>query len=164
MDMFKHSDKVFVAEDNRNYIGELPHHLAHKGVPRDVSRTGFFKLVGREGSTLQFKTGMKYLTPCQGKVLTNPKTGEEIWSYSYPSPGSVMFPGSRSVPTLDGKVKFTIHEGTQPGDEFKLRGKGIQRLNYSGKGDQYVKIIVENNVFRAGCNSRPAVKSASVFR
>ncbi len=48
-----------------------------------------------------------------------------------------------TVPTLDGKVKFQIHEGTQPGDEFKLRGKGIQRLRYSGKGDQYVKIIVE---------------------
>ena len=83
MDMFKHSDKVFVAEDNRNYIGELPHHLAHKGVPKDVSRTGFFKLVGREGSTLLFKTGMKYLTPCQGKVLTNPKTGEEICFVEY---------------------------------------------------------------------------------
>jgi molecular chaperone DnaJ len=48
-----------------------------------------------------------------------------------------------TVPTLDGKVKFTIHEGTQSGDEFKLRGKGIQRLNYSGKGDQYVKVVVE---------------------
>jgi hypothetical protein len=52
-------------------------------VPRDVARTGFFKLVGREGSTLQFKTGMKYLTPCQGKVLTNPKTGEEICFVEY---------------------------------------------------------------------------------
>ena len=48
-----------------------------------------------------------------------------------------------TVPTLDGKVKFTIHEGTQPGDEFKLRGKGIQRLNYSGRGDQYVKVVLE---------------------
>lgn len=48
-----------------------------------------------------------------------------------------------TVPTLDGKVKFTIHEGTQPGDEFKLKGKGIQRLRYSGRGDQYVKIKVE---------------------
>ena len=47
------------------------------------------------------------------------------------------------VPTLDGKVKFTIHEGTQSGDEFKLRGKGIQRLNYSGRGDQYVRVAVE---------------------
>lgn len=48
-----------------------------------------------------------------------------------------------TVPTLDGKVKFTIHEGTQPGDEFKLKGKGITRLGGSGHGDQYVKITVE---------------------
>ncbi len=48
-----------------------------------------------------------------------------------------------TVPTLDGKVKFTIHEGTQPGDEFKLRGKGIQRLNSSGRGDEYVKVVLE---------------------
>ncbi len=48
-----------------------------------------------------------------------------------------------TVPTLDGKVKFTIHEGTQPGDEFKLKGKGIKRLNYSGYGDQYVKVVLE---------------------
>lgn len=48
-----------------------------------------------------------------------------------------------TVPTLDGKVKFKIHEGTQPGDEFKLNGKGIKRLNHGGKGDQYVKIVVE---------------------
>lgn len=48
-----------------------------------------------------------------------------------------------SVPTLDGKVKFKIHEGTQPNDEFKLSGKGIQRLNSSGRGDQYVKVIIE---------------------
>ncbi len=48
-----------------------------------------------------------------------------------------------TVPTLDGKVKFSIREGTQPGDEFKLRGKGIQRLNAGGRGDQYVKVILE---------------------
>ncbi len=48
-----------------------------------------------------------------------------------------------SVPTLYGKVKFKIHEGTQSGDEFKLSGKGIQRINSSGKGNQYVKIQVE---------------------
>lgn len=47
------------------------------------------------------------------------------------------------VPTIDGKVKLNIHDGTQPGDEFKLKGKGIQRLNSSGRGDQYVKISVE---------------------
>ncbi|MBQ2676491.1 MAG: molecular chaperone DnaJ [Clostridia bacterium] len=48
-----------------------------------------------------------------------------------------------TVPTLDGKVKFKIHEGTQPNDEFKLSGKGIQRLQGNGRGDQYVKVVVE---------------------
>lgn len=48
-----------------------------------------------------------------------------------------------TVPTLYGKVEFKVREGTQPGDEFKLKGKGIQRLNSSGKGDQYVKIKIE---------------------
>ena len=47
------------------------------------------------------------------------------------------------VPTLDGKVNFKIHDGTQPNDEFKLKGRGIQRINGSGRGDQYVKIQVE---------------------
>lgn len=82
-DPFKHSDKLFVAGENRVYLGELPHHLAHKGVPRDVARTGFFSLVDRQGNTLHFKTGNRYATPCQGKVLTNPKTGEEICFVEY---------------------------------------------------------------------------------
>jgi molecular chaperone DnaJ len=48
-----------------------------------------------------------------------------------------------TVPTLDGKIKFPVHEGTQPGDVFKLRGKGIAKLNSVGRGDQYVKVNIE---------------------
>lgn len=47
------------------------------------------------------------------------------------------------VPTLDGKVSYTIHEGTQAGDVFKLRGKGIQYLHGKGQGDQFVKVTIE---------------------
>ena len=47
------------------------------------------------------------------------------------------------VPTLDGKVSYNVHAGTQPGDVFKLKGQGIQHLNSTGRGDQYVKGIVE---------------------
>ena len=47
------------------------------------------------------------------------------------------------VPTLDGKVKFNIHEGTQSGERFKLRDKGIKRPGSFQKGDQYVIISVE---------------------
>lgn len=48
-----------------------------------------------------------------------------------------------TVPTLEGKVSYHIHEGTQPGDVFKLKGKGIQNINGRGKGDQYVKMVIE---------------------
>ena len=47
------------------------------------------------------------------------------------------------VPTLDGKVKYTIPEGTQTGTTFRLRGKGIPYLNGSGRGDQYVTVNIE---------------------
>ena len=47
------------------------------------------------------------------------------------------------VPTLDGKVKYSIPEGTQTGTVFRLKGKGIPMLRRSGRGDQYVKVIVE---------------------
>ena len=46
------------------------------------------------------------------------------------------------VPTLDGKVKFTIPEGTQPGTTFRLKQKGIQHLNRHGRGDEYIKAKV----------------------
>ncbi len=48
-----------------------------------------------------------------------------------------------TVPTLDGKVTYTVPIGTQPGESFRLRGKGIQHLNRYGRGDQYVKVNVE---------------------
>jgi len=46
------------------------------------------------------------------------------------------------VPTLDGKVKYTIPAGTQTGTVFRLRNKGIQNLRGSGRGDQYVTVNV----------------------
>ena len=46
------------------------------------------------------------------------------------------------VDTIDGPVKLTIPEGTQPGSVFRLRGKGIPFLRGSGRGDQYVTVNV----------------------
>lgn len=47
------------------------------------------------------------------------------------------------VPTIDGKVKYTVPEGTQTGTVFRLKGKGVKRLNSSSRGDQYVRVYVE---------------------
>ncbi|MCL2222022.1 MAG: molecular chaperone DnaJ [Oscillospiraceae bacterium] len=46
------------------------------------------------------------------------------------------------VPTLDGKVKYSIPAGTQTGTMFRLKNKGIQNLRGSGRGDQYVTVNV----------------------
>ncbi len=47
------------------------------------------------------------------------------------------------VPTLDGKVEYSVPAGTQPGDVFKLRGRGIQSRSGISRGDQLVRIIVD---------------------
>ncbi|MBU2915991.1 MULTISPECIES: molecular chaperone DnaJ [Reichenbachiella] len=47
---------------------------------------------------------------------------------------------SVEVPTIDGKVKIKIDEGTQSGKILRLRGKGIKDLNGYGKGDQLIHV------------------------
>lgn len=47
------------------------------------------------------------------------------------------------IPTIDGKVKYTLPAGTQPGTTFRLRGKGIPELRGRGRGDQYVTVRVQ---------------------
>ena len=46
------------------------------------------------------------------------------------------------VPTLDGKVKYSLPEGTQTGSVFRLKGKGIQSLRGTGRGDQFVTVNI----------------------
>lgn len=47
------------------------------------------------------------------------------------------------VPTLDGKVKQMIPEGTQSGTVIRLKGKGIPQMRGHGRGDQLVRVVVE---------------------
>ena len=47
------------------------------------------------------------------------------------------------VPTLDGQVEYILPAGTQPGDVFKLKGRGIPVLNSTRRGDQLIRVNVE---------------------
>ena len=52
--------------------------------------------------------------------------------------------GSRlEVPTLKGKEEFEIPPGTQHGEVFKLKGKGLPDLRTSRNGDEIVQILIE---------------------
>ncbi|MDR0840192.1 MAG: molecular chaperone DnaJ [Christensenellaceae bacterium] len=46
--------------------------------------------------------------------------------------------GEIQVPTLNGSVKYTVPEGTQPGTTFRLKEQGVARLNSNSKGDLLV--------------------------
>ncbi len=46
------------------------------------------------------------------------------------------------LPTLSGKAMMKVPSGTQSGQIFRLRGKGIQDVNGYGKGDQLVRVVV----------------------
>lgn len=48
-----------------------------------------------------------------------------------------------TVPTVDGKVSYTVPEGTQPNTVFRLRNKGVPYVNGRGRGDQYVRVSLE---------------------
>jgi molecular chaperone DnaJ len=47
------------------------------------------------------------------------------------------------VPTLDGREELTIPAGTQPGDVFRLRGRGMPDARQRGMGDLLVQVSLE---------------------
>lgn len=47
------------------------------------------------------------------------------------------------VPTLEGKVELHVPAGTQSGETFRLKGKGVKNLNRYGFGDEFVRMTVE---------------------
>jgi len=51
--------------------------------------------------------------------------------------------GEIAVPTLEGRANLKVPAGTQSGQMFKLRGKGIVNVNGRGRGDLLVRLIVE---------------------
>ncbi len=58
------------------------------------------------------KDGKVYLLDRDDKVGDNLRcfelaTGKELWNFAYDAPGSVMFPGSRSVPAIDGNYVYS---------------------------------------------------------
>lgn len=71
------------------------------------------------------------------------RDGFDLWYDKHVSIVQASLGAELRVPTLDGDVKYNMPAGTQPMEVFKLKGKGIQRLNSIGRGDLFVRIIVD---------------------
>ena len=51
--------------------------------------------------------------------------------------------GEIDVPTLEGRAHLKVPPGTQSGQMFRLRGKGIANVNGRDRGDLFARLIVE---------------------
>lgn len=67
------------------------------------------------------------------------------------------------VTTIDGEVNMKIPAGTQPGEIFRIRGKGIPKLGRFGRGDHLVKtsIIIPRSLSSEEKRHIEALKGAS---
>jgi len=54
--------------------------------------------------------------------------------------------GELEVPTLDGRVKLRIPEGTQSGKLFRLKGKGVKPIRSHAPGDMLCRVVLETPV------------------
>jgi molecular chaperone DnaJ len=71
------------------------------------------------------------------------RKGNDIYIDTHISMGKATLGTEITVATVDGDVKYTIPAGTQSGTLFRLKGKGVPKVNSSGRGDQYVKVMVD---------------------
>lgn len=71
------------------------------------------------------------------------RRGDDVWCEIPITFAQAALGAEITVPTIDGKIKYSVHEGTQPNDIFKLKGRGIPHLGGRGRGDQYVKVTIE---------------------
>jgi outer membrane protein assembly factor BamB len=85
--------------------------------PADGPKVLWTVSVGRGFGGPVIKDGKVYLLDRDDTVGDNLRcldlsNGKEFWNFAYDAPGSAMFPGSRSVPTVDGNHVYSCgHNG-----------------------------------------------------
>jgi molecular chaperone DnaJ len=71
------------------------------------------------------------------------REGSTVMSSLVISYAQAVLGASLEVETLHGIGRLEIPPGTQPGQELRMRGQGIARLDGSGRGDQVVRIEID---------------------
>jgi molecular chaperone DnaJ len=68
------------------------------------------------------------------------RDGEDLFTEALVSYPQLVLGGDVEVPTVSGAVTLRLPAGTQSGQVFKLRGRGLPRVNASGVGDLNVRV------------------------
>ncbi|MFC7057343.1 molecular chaperone DnaJ [Halovenus salina] len=70
------------------------------------------------------------------------RNGDDLKTRQPISFPQAVFGDTIEVETFDGTVEFDLEAGTQSGETFRLKGKGMPRLRRRGQGDLYVQVQV----------------------
>jgi molecular chaperone DnaJ len=70
------------------------------------------------------------------------RDGEDLYCEVLVSYPHLVLGGDVDVPTVNGSVSVRLPAGTQSGQIFHLRGRGLPRVNGSGTGDLHVSVQV----------------------
>jgi molecular chaperone DnaJ len=71
------------------------------------------------------------------------RDGNDLHCVVFASFSQVVLGAEVEITTLEGTATLKIPEGTQSGKKFRLRGKGVPRLNDRGRGDLVVEVVVQ---------------------
>ena len=71
------------------------------------------------------------------------RDGNDLYSQRQVSFTQAALGAELEIETIDGKVKYNLPAGTQPGFTFRLRGKGAPSVSGRGRGDQYVTVQIQ---------------------
>jgi len=68
------------------------------------------------------------------------RDAEDLYTEVLTTYAQLVFGADVNVPTVTGSVVLSIPAGTQSGQVFHLRGRGLPRVNTSGTGDLHVRV------------------------
>lgn len=112
-------------------------------IPAGISDGETIKISGQGEVPSRGVPGDLYLTI---RVKPHPqfkRKGSDIYSQVKIGIAQAALGSKILVDTIDGRVKLKIPPGTQSGEVFKLKGKGAPFFRRRGRGNHFVKIIVE---------------------
>lgn len=123
---------------------ERRHHRLKVTIPAGVDTGARLKLSGEgEGGTNGGPSGDLYIGV---SVQPHPffyREEDDIYCEMPISVVKATLGTEITVPTLDGKVELKIPAGTQSGRQFRLKSKGVPHVRGGGRGNQYVRVVVE---------------------
>src|SRR5205085_2504574 len=74
------------------------------------------------------------------------RDGEELYTEMLVTYGQLVLGAELVVPTVTGSTALKVPPGTQSGQVFHLRGRGLPRVNASGAGDQLVTLLADESM------------------